>query len=54
MERGHTWLPWKYDQKVAVAKKVDSYKEMLAKQNCPQKQIQSKITDFIINKIIAK
>ena len=45
--RGHTWEPWKYEQRVAVVQKVDKYKETLAKQKCPQKQMRSKITDFI-------
>lgn len=45
--RGHTWEPWKYEQRVAVVQKVDNYKETLAKQKCPQKQMRPKITDFI-------
>jgi len=45
--RRHTWGPWKYEQRVAVVQKVDNYKETLAKQKCAQKQMQSKITDFI-------
>ena len=47
MGRGHTWEPWKYEQRVAVVQKVENYKETLAKQKCPQKQMRSKITDFI-------
>lgn len=47
MGRGHTWEPWKYEQRVAVVQKVDNYKETLAKQKCPQKQMRPKITDFI-------
>ena len=30
-----------------MVQKVDYYKETLAKQDCPQKQMQSKMTDFI-------
>lgn len=45
--RRHTWEPWKYEQRVAVVQKVDNYKETLAKQKCPQKQMRSKITGFI-------
>ena len=45
--RGYTWSPWKYEHRVAVAKKVEKYKETLAKQNHSQKQVRSKITDFI-------
>lgn len=45
--RGHTWVPWNYPQRVAVVKKVDSFKETLAKQNFPPKQVRSKVTDFI-------
>ena len=30
-----------------MVQKVDKYKETLAKQKCPQKQMRSKITDFI-------
>ena len=42
-----TWEPWKYELRLAVVQKVDKYKETLAKQKCPQKQMRSKITDFI-------
>ena len=47
---GAIWRPWKYEERIAVAKQVDKIKRSLSTKQFNDKQFRTKVTDFISKK----
>ena len=45
----HMWKPWKYDQRILVANKVEKLKKSLEKANISDATNATKVTTFIAN-----
>ena len=45
-----TWKPWKYDNRISIAKQVESFKKSLEKKKMTQSTRRSKVTSFIAQK----
>lgn len=41
------WRPWKYEERIAVANKVDKFKKSLSTKQLKEKQFRTKVTEFI-------
>jgi hypothetical protein len=49
-EKSNTWRPWKYSERLAVAKAVDLLKKKVDKQSIKPSSKHNKITSFIVQK----